>query len=434
MAVTDVTVTIPYAPRKEQRTFHRAQARFKVLVAHRRLGKTVAAVNEGMRRTTACRLAAPQGAYIAPFRNQAKRVAWGYVKQYTKPIAGMDYNEAELTATFPNGAKFFLAGGDNVHALRGLYLDHVVIDEVAQCHPDLWGQVLRPALSDRRGSGTFIGTPMGKNTFWRLYAGAATLEDWARFHFPASATRIIAPAELLALRAEMTDDEYLQEYECSFEAAIRGAYLGKAMRQLTEAGRICEVPWAPELEVYTAHDLGSRDGMITVYYQVAPSGQVRVIDCDALYGAGLADMVKAMRDKDYIYGGHDLPHDVKVTELGSNESRFERLWTLGVRGTILPNTGKGYFMDTVNAARSLLARTWFDATKCATLVEALRQWRAEWDSERQVLRATELHDWCADYAAAFRYAAIGGRATRAGFGSQRDLVNELERANARAVV
>ena len=424
-------VRIPYRPRPPQRQFHENLARFKVFVGHRRIGKTVGAVNEGIKATIRCKYPEAQGAYIAPFRNQAKRVAWGYVKQFTRPILGTTYNEAELSATFPNGAKFSLFGGDNVHALRGMYLDHTVVDEVAQCHPDLWGQVLRPALSDRKGSGTFIGTPMGKNKFWELHRDAAELPGWATWSFPVSATGLIDDDELVALRREMTEDEYLQEYEVSFEAAIRGAYLGKVMREAEEAGRVTEVPYERELDVWTAWDLGHRDGMIVAYGQVSPGGQVRMIDLDALYGAGLPEMVKLVKDKPYVYGGHILPHDVKVTELGHNQSRFERLWELGIRADIQPRAA---FMDTVNAARTMIPRTWFDREKCGTLVEALKVWRAQWDSELQVLRQGELHDWSADYAAAFRYFAMSDRPSGHGFGGQADLVEQLNRNLERSAV
>ncbi len=424
-------VTLPYKPRAEQLAFHAAPARFKVLVAHRRLGKTVAAVNELVKAVTSCPFPEAQGAYLAPFRNQAKRVAWGYMKQFTRPIPGMDYNEAELMATFPNGAKAFLGGGDNIHALRGLYLDHCVLDEVAQMHPDIWGQVLRPALSDRKGGATFIGTPMGKNKFFELYTAAGELDGWERFLHPVSETGLIDADELVALRAEMTEDEYLQEFECSFDAAIRGAFWGREMRAAEEEGRVTDVPWEPELDVFTSWDLGHHDGMIVSYWQVSPGGQVRCIDCDALYGAGLTEMAKLVKEKPYIYGGHELPHDVRVTELGYTETRFERLWELGIQAEVQKRVA---FEEGVSAGRAMLPRTWFDRTACATLVEALKQWRAQWDAEKQVLRAGELHDWTADYAASVRYFALSGHAQgRRSFGAaQGDLLETLNAELTRA--
>lgn len=417
-------VTIPYTPRREQRVYHADPARFKVLVAHRRLGKTVAAVNEGVKQTIRCALPAAQGAYIAPFRNQAKRVAWSYVKQYAGAIPGVTFEEQELTARLPNGAKFTLYGGDNAHALRGLYLDHAVIDEPAQMHPDLWGQVIRPALSDRRGGATFIGTPCGKNRFFTLYRDAAKLPAWSRLLYTVDDTQIIHPDELTALRAELTEDEYRQEYLCDFEAAIRGAYWGREMRTAEEEGRVTEVPYTPELDVTVAWDLGMADQTVLTYWQVSPAGQVRAIDCDAYTGTGLAQVVKAMREKPYLITENWLPHDIKVRELGTGTSRYEVLWDLGVRGTIVPKLS---IHDGIAAVRAMLGRTWFDRSRCATLVEALKTYRTDWDAQRQVLKTTPLHSWESDYADSVRYFAISTAPAGRTFGHQSDLVAELNR-------
>jgi len=423
---TDATrVVIPYNPRREQAAYHADRSRFKVLVAHRRLGKTVAAVNEGIKHTLSCPLPAAQGAYVAPFRNQAKRVAWAYVKMYTAPIPGVRYDEQDLTVRFPNGSKFSLYGGDNVHALRGVYLDHAVIDEPAQMHPLLWSQVLRPALSDRRGGATFIGTPNGKNVFWELYRDAPALPDWSRFLYTADKTQIIHPDELLALRREMDADSYRQEYLCDFDAAIRGAYWGAEMRAASEEGRIGAVPYDPQLEVHTAWDLGWSDATVVTYWQVSPGGQVRCIDCDAHQQTTLAGVVKVMREKPYLFSGeHALPHDVKVHELSSGASRFEVLWDLGLRGQVTPKLSH---MDGVQAVRSMLARTWFDAGRCAVLVEALKQYRAEYDERGRVMRAAPLRDWTWDFADSVRYFAISPPSRGRQFGRQSDL---LERLNA----
>ena len=399
-------VKIPYRPRREQRAFHALGTRFRVFVCHRRLGKTVAAVNEAIKATTTCALPDAHGAYIAPFRNQAKKVAWAYVKNYTRAIPGMKFDEADLIAKFPNGALFYLAGADNLHALRGDYYDHAVIDEVSQCHPLLWAQVLRPALSDRRGSATFIGTPQGRDEFHRIWTAAAELEGWSRLMYRASETAIIHPEELAALKREMDEDSYRQEYECDFDAAIKGAYFGKQMREAAEAGRIGAVPYDAALDVHTSHDLGRRDYMVTLYWQTSPSGQVRCIDCDAFVGGDLPLMVKKLREKPYLYSGeHALPHDVRVTELGGGGSRFEQLWDMGLRGQIVQKVGH---MDGVQATRRMLSRVWWDATRgdCPHLLEAMRQYRAEYDERGRHLAETAAKHWSSDFADAVRYFAL----------------------------
>ena len=399
-------VRIPYKPRREQRAFHRLGTRFRVFVCHRRLGKTVAAVNQAIRATTSCKLPDAHGVYIAPFRNQAKKVAWQYVKNFTRAIPGMKFDEADLIARFPNGALFYLAGADNLHALRGDYYDHAVIDEVSQCHPLLWAQVLRPALSDRRGSATFIGTPSGRDSFHEHWTKAATLDGWSRLMFKCSQTSIIHPEEVVALKAEMDPDSYRQEYECDFDAAIKGAYFGVQMREAGEAGRIARVPYDSALDVHTSHDLGRRDYMVTLYWQVSPTGQIRCIDCDAFVGGDLPLMVKKLREKPYLYSGeHALPHDVRVTELGGGGSRYEQLWDLGLRGQIVQKVAH---MDGVQAVRRMFSRVWWetDTGECPHLIEALRQYKAEYDERGRHLAETAAKHWSSDFADAVRYFAL----------------------------
>ena len=130
------------------------------------------AVNHLIKTALSCDKPSPRCAYLAPLRNQAKQIAWDYVKQYARPIPGTVFNESELRADFPNGARLTLYGCDNPDTLRGIYLDAVVLDEYAQMPPRVWGEVVRPCLSDREGSALFIGTPFGKNEFWKLWTQA----------------------------------------------------------------------------------------------------------------------------------------------------------------------------------------------------------------------------------------------------------------------
>jgi hypothetical protein len=133
--------------------------RFVVLVCHRRWGKTVFAVMELILAAVTTTRPDFRGAYVAPFRKQAKDIAWDYFKKFAGKIPGVTFNETELTVAFPNGAKITLYGADNAEALRGLYFDYVVMDEVADMKPFVWGEIVRPALADRKGKCLFIGTP-----------------------------------------------------------------------------------------------------------------------------------------------------------------------------------------------------------------------------------------------------------------------------------
>jgi len=161
----------------------------------------------------------PQLAYIAPTYGQAKRVAWDVLKEYLKNIPFVEFNEAELRADIRRPSqgdrvRIMLLGAENPGALRGLYLDGVVLDEYAEMNPEVWSMVIRPALSDRMGWAIFIGTPKGQNHFYEIYENSKDKPDWFRAMFKASETKIIPLSELEAAAAIMSEEEYDQEYEC----------------------------------------------------------------------------------------------------------------------------------------------------------------------------------------------------------------------------
>ena len=216
-------VEIPYSPRPLQREIHNKLKRWNVLVCHRRFGKTVLCINQLLKDATQCQKPRPRFAYMAPLRNQAKQVAWDYMRHYAGVVPGTTFNEAELRCDLPNGARISLHGCDNPDALRGIYLDGVVLDEYGQMNPRVWQEVLIPALTDREGYAIFIGTPQGKNQFWKVWDDNQTNEDWYTQMWRASETEILPANELAKARDAMTEELYAQEFECSFEAAIVGS-------------------------------------------------------------------------------------------------------------------------------------------------------------------------------------------------------------------
>lgn len=219
-------VVIPYRPRFPQNEIHKQLEthRFCVLVAHRRLGKTVLSVNHLIKRAITDRKERGMYAYLAPFRNQAEQIAWGYLKHYTSQIPATTINEQKLSILLPNGATIRIFGADNPDALRGMYFDGVVIDEVAQIKPTLWGEVIRPALADRKGWAAFIGTPKGINLFSQIYDQALNLmskgdPEWCAMLYSVEQTHVIDEKELAALKVEMSENEFRQEFLCDFSAA-----------------------------------------------------------------------------------------------------------------------------------------------------------------------------------------------------------------------
>lgn len=398
-------VEIPYAPRAAFRPYHERVERFSIGVAHRRAGKTVATVNDLIKRTIMNPRPDPRSAYIAPLYNQAKDVAWNYLKHYARPLLAKPPNESELYVELLNGGRIRLYGADNPDRLRGLYLDDVVLDEYADMHPGVWGEVIRPLLADRIGRATFIGTPKGRNAFYDLYERAQTDPDWHPFMLRASETLIVPREELEASRKDMTQEQYDQEFECSFEAAILGAYYGKEMAEAEREGRICDVPYNPALEVQTAWDLGRADATAIWFFQVEGT-RIDVIDFYENTNQQLPHYAQVLMDRGYHYGEHWFPMDVKATYLGMDRTRVETLIDCGVNPRIVT---QHKIMDGINAARVMFPRMRFDARLCQNGLEALRQYRADYDDKRRAFRDTPLHDWTSHAADAFRYLAMGYR-------------------------
>ena len=364
----------------------------------------MAFVNEAIKGALTCTLPDPRFSYVAPYLSQAKAVAWDYVKRYSSAVPGVRFNEAELRADFPNGGRVRLFGADNGDALRGLYHDGIILDEFGDMDPRVWTEVIRPSLSDRAGWAAFAGTPRGKNEFYNLRQRAKRGEaDWDLWEIRASTSGVLSSAELADARNGMEEAAYQREYECSFDAAIEGAYYASEMARAEKDRRICRVPLEPTVKVDTWWDLGIDDATAIWFVQdVGP--ERRVFDYLEVSGEGLPQIVRRLEDKDYRYGRHILPHDAQARELGTGKTRIETLEALGLRNMeVVPQQA---VVDGINAVRMMLPKIWFDADKCDRGIEALKQYRREWDGKRQTWRERPLHDWTSHAADAFRYGAM----------------------------
>lgn len=401
-------ITIPYSPREAFKAFHDRRQRWTCLVCHRRAGKTVAAVNDLIRAAATCKSSDPLFGYVAPFRSQAKDIAWGFLKYYSRELA-KDINEAELRIDLINGARIRLYGADNADALRGLGFDGIFMDEYADFRPSVFGSVIRPALSDKQGWGVFAGTPKGKNQFWEIYDMAISHpEEWYSLRLPASTSGILAPNELDALKRQITNDQYLQEYEVSFEAAILGAFYGVEMRELADAGHITKVEYDEKLPTFTAWDIGHTDDTSIWWYQMLNS-EIRLIDFYSVSGSGVEDVGKFVASKPYHYEKHFLPHDARAKTFASNgKSTIEQLISiLGFSSlAIAPQLSK---QDGIQAVRMTLPHCYFDAAKCKDGIEALRQYEREYDEDNKAFRQSPKHNWASNPADAFRYLAVSWR-------------------------
>ena len=403
-------IKLLYRPRSVFEDFHSRKKRWAVIVAHRRCGKTVACINDLIVRALTENKQNAQYAYICPYYSQAKSVAWAYLQRYSQPFL-KQANQSELWIELINGAKIRLFGGDNPDALRGNYLDGIVLDEYADMKPSVWGLVVRPLLSDRNGWAVFIGTPKGHNAFWDLYRDATNDDGWYVKTLRASQTKLLAQEELEDAAKMMSQDQYLQEFECDFESAILGAYYGKEMRQLTDSGRITHVEHDVLFPVFTAWDLGYSDDTSIWWYQVV-HGEIRVLDYHSSNGQPIPFYTGLIQAKaieyGYTYRTHWLPHDARAKTLASGgKSIIEQLSVKIPLETmrIVPSLS---LQDGIQASRLALMRSWFDS-KCEDGIECLRQYQREYDEDKKVFRDKPRHDWTSHGADAWRMLAIAWR-------------------------
>jgi phage terminase large subunit len=396
-------IEIPYKPREHQLKVHELLdgKRFAVVVAHRRFGKTVAALNHLIREAVLNEKETPRYAYIAPTYGQAKRVAWDYLVKYTTPLGGTN-NISELRVDFW-GRRIQLYGSDNPDSLRGQFFDGVIIDEVGDQNPKIWTDIIRPALTDRKGWCLFIGTPKGHNHFKELRDRAEKEEGWGLLEFKASETGVVDETELKAAKNEMGEDKYRQEFECSFDAAVEGSYYGQMLNELEDKKHMQEIPREELSRTFTAWDLGMGDST-SIWVAQLVGTEVRLIDYYENHGVGLDHYVKWIKDNDYSKAEHILPHDVRVRELGTGKSRLEMLEDSGLEVKIAPRMGLD---DGIQAVRRLLPRCWFNVPKVQNGLNCLRNYRRDYDEKRKIFYERPLHDWSSHGSDSFRYLALG---------------------------
>ena len=218
MSVTSLN----YDPRQWQRECHLNKKRFTVLALHRRAGKTTLAIMELIDKAAGFTYELGFFVYLAPFRSQAKDIAWAQLKHRLEPlrIAGaIKISEVDLSITFlHNNATISLFGADNPDAMRGQRIDGAVIDEVAQIKPEVWQDIVQPALSDRKGWAIFIGTPKGINLFSELFFKALELTEWHAARYTVYDTHAIDDEEVERLKRDMPERSFAREYLCDFSA------------------------------------------------------------------------------------------------------------------------------------------------------------------------------------------------------------------------
>lgn len=407
-------VSVDYQPREQFIPFHERGARWASLVVHRRGGKTVACVNELIARATYSQKKNARYAYVAPYYRQAKDVAWVYLKEFAGSLIEGNPRESELRVELFNGAWITLYGADNPDALRGLYLDGIVLDEFGDCRPSLWGTVVLPTLVDRKGWAVFIGTPKGKNHFYEVHKRAKLESNWFAMTLPADESGILDPAELAEMKAQMTDAAFRQEMLCDFDAAVQGTFYADQIQELEKAGQIAAdvAQYDPKLKVYVSADLGFSDSTAFWFWQQRADG-FAVIDYFEAQGERIPFYLAMLDAKPYVYDTIYLPHDAKATTLATDKSTVEQVIghfkDVDTRIAVVPKLKVQHGID---AARFVLPQCYFNQVKCYAGIEALRSYRRTYDEVKKCYADKPHHDWASDGADAFRYMALSCRADK----------------------
>ena len=394
-------LTFDYVPRQQFRPYHERKQRHAVQICHRRAGKTVACINELLMRAIAHPVPRkPPGrfGFVSPTYTQSKDVAWEYLKSYSRPFLSETPNESELRVDLWNGSRIRLYGADNPDSLRGLGFDGLVIDEYADVSPSLYPAVLRPALADRKGRCTFIGTVKGRNHLWKTYEDARGDPEFYTALLPASKTGLLSNQELAAARKDMGDAQYFSEFECDPTSPIIGAYFGQEMKDCDVEGRL-----EPNLAiingpVHTAWDLGNQSNMAVWCFQAGDEG-LRIIDFISRPGWFFKDYISELNNREYT-GNDYLPHDAAVKSFETGLTRLETLTKAGRKPVHVP---LAKVEDRIHAAQLVLPKCRFDSTKCEQGLAALREFRRDWDDKQKVF------NWASHAADAFTYLAMGWR-------------------------
>lgn len=382
-----------------------------VWIAHRRSGKDKTMINYVAKKMTE-RIGSYY--YVFPTYKQAKKVIWygmdrdgfKFTDHFPKEIRKRTDN-GEMLIEYDCGSIFQLIGSDNIDSLMGANPVGVVFSEWPLQSPAAWNY-LSPILAENGGWATFIYTPRGKNHGFTTYKNALAYPDvWYSKISTVEDTHAISYEKLAQEREEIirrdgNDAFYMQEYMCSFEVPIQGAYYASQLLDAEREGRLTSVPYDMNTKVDTYWDLGMDDSM-TIWFVQRAGKEIHLIDYLENNGEGINFYIQELFKKPYIYGSHYAPHDVKVRELGTGKSRKEVAESLGIKFEVVPDIG---IDNGIQAGRNILNRCWFDKVKCEKGIDALMSYHKEWDEKNQVYKSHPEHDWSSHAADSFRMFAV----------------------------
>jgi len=326
-------------------------------------------------------------------------------------------NETTMKIPIKRGSLFQVGGSDHPDSLRGGNPKLFVFSEWAEQDPYTW-DVVEPILRENNGIAVFNTTPKGNNHARAFFEFAKDHPLWFVETLTVDDTHVFSPEQMKQIKEDVikrfvangrNEDEAVayinQEYYCSFEAPVTGAYYGAAIQKAEEDKRIGVVPHEQGVAVHTAWDLGIDDSMTIWFFQTIGQ-EIRFIDYYENSGEGLPHYALILQEKKYVYGNHYAPPDVEVRELGTGKSRKEMAKALGISFTAVPRLP---IDDGINAGRSVFSQCWFDRDKCYRGIQALKNYKKDWDEKNMVFRRGPLHNWASHGADAFRVFAVGFR-------------------------
>ena len=378
------------------------QQKRAILVLHRRAGKTTAIVNQLQK--DAMLIPDSQYAYICPYRDQAKRIAWDIFKKYSENIPGVKFSVNDLTIQYPTGSKILLLGSDNAHSLRGIGLWGVALDEFAQQPSHLWGEIILPTLADHKGYAIFLGTPQGKGEFYRMYQKATKDSNWYAKILAVTDTGVFDKKAIDELRTECSNDEFNQEWMCSFESSVQGAYYSNEINELRRSERIGLFPHDKSLPVYTAWDIGRSDYTSIGFFQQA-YGKFKMIDFYENSEYDITHYLGILKEKPYVYGKHFGPTDIKNVYFNSKFSALQVALQHGVKFEVLPRNQMS-MIDQINATRLFWSKVFIHQPTCEVFLDQISLYRKKFDKNKGIWLDKEVQDYTNHCADMFRYAAL----------------------------
>lgn len=352
---------------------------------------------------------------MLPEAAQGRKVIWDGIDKQGRRIIDQAFpleirrgqNEHEMKIELVNGSIWQVVGSDNYNSLIGANPVGIVFSEWSVAKPSAW-DYMRPILAENGGWALFIYTPRGRNHGHEIYQIAKSNPAWFAEILTVDDTKILPPGLIEEERASGMEESLInQEYYCSFEGAMVGAYYGLILSEIERQGRIAEVPYDPALKVHTFWDLGYSDDTAIWFAQIH-QGEVRVIDCYHAHGEDVPHYVRVLQARGYHYADwHWLPHDARAKTLAANgRSTEQQLNEAGFKTRIVPQLS---IQDGIQAARMTLPLCRFDVIKSRAGLEALRQYQREWSEDMNMFKDQPKHDWSSHYADAFRMLACAWR-------------------------